>query len=118
MKIEKSPSFADTICDLRVRKIKSIFLNQIEVLIDWRLIANIINKYYTKGNNAVGNPSYDGLLLFKMSLLQTWYGLSDYEVENRINDSISFSKFCGLTLEQTSPDHSTLSTKIKARILN
>ena len=58
---------------------------------------------------AVGNPSYDGLLLFKMSLLQTWYGLSDYEVEDRINDSISFSKFCGLTMEQTSPDHSTLS---------
>jgi len=35
--------------------------------------------------------------------------LSDYEVEDRINDSISFSKFCGLTLEQTSPYHSTLS---------
>lgn len=75
----------------------------------WRLLRNIINKHYTKGNNSVGNPSYDGLLLFKMSLLQTWYGLSDYEVEDRINDSISFSKFCGLTLEQTAPDHSTLS---------
>jgi len=109
MKIVKSPSFADTICDLRVRKIKSVFFNQMDILIDWRLISNIINKHYTKGTNAVGNPSYDGLLLFKMSLLQTWYGLSDYEVEDRINDSISFSKFCGLTLEQTSPDHSTLS---------
>lgn len=109
MKIEKSPSFADTICDIRVRKIKAVFFNQIDLLIDWRLLSNIINKHYTKGNNAVGNPSYDGLLLFKMSLLQTWYGLSDYEVEDRINDSISFSKFCGLTLEQTAPDHSTLS---------
>lgn len=109
MIIEKSPSFADTICNLRVRKIKSVFFNQIDVLIDWRLISNIINKYYTKGQSAVGTPSYSGLLLFKMSLLQTWYGLSDYEVEERINDSISFSKFCGLTLEQTSPDHSTLS---------
>ena len=109
MKIVKVPSFADTICDLRVRKIKNVFLSQIDVLIDWRKISNIINKYYTKGNSAVGNPSYDGLLLFKMSLLQTWYGLSDYEVEERINDSISFSKFCGLTLEQASPDHSTLS---------
>ena len=109
MKIEKSPSFADMICDLRVRKIKSVFFNQMDILIDWRLITNIINKHYTKGDSAVGNPSYDGLLLFKMSLLQTWYGLSDYEVEDRINDSISFSKFCGLTMEQLSPDHSTLS---------
>lgn len=109
MKINKSPSFADVICDVRVRKIKSVFFNQINTLVDWRLISNIINKHYTKGNSAVGTPSYDGLLLFKMSLLQTWYGLSDYEIEDRINDSISFSRFCGLTLEQPSPDYSTLS---------
>src|SRR5690606_3497801 len=109
MKIQKTPSFADTVCDLRVRKIKSVFFNQMDSLIDWRPISNIINKHYTKGSSAVGKPSYDGLLLFKMCLLQTWYGLSDYEVEDRVNDSISFGKFCGLTLEQPSPDHSTLS---------
>lgn len=109
MKIQNTPSFADTVCDLRVRKIKAEFFNQMDTLIDWRPISNIINKHYTKGNSAVGTPSYNGLLLFKMCLLQTWYGLSDYEVEDRINDSISFSKFCGLTLEQVSPDHSTLS---------
>lgn len=109
MKIDKNPSLADVICDVRTRKIKSVFFNQINTLIDWRPISNIINKHYSKGLSAVGTPSYDGLLLFKMSLLQTWYGLSDYEVEDRINDSISFSTFCGLTLEQVAPDHSTLS---------
>jgi IS5 family transposase len=109
MKIEKNPSLADVICDVRVRKIKSVFFSQIDTLIDWRMISNLINKHYLKGQSATGKPSYDGLLLFKMSLLQTWYGLSDYEVEDRINDSISFSKFCGLTLEQSAPDHSTLS---------
>ena len=45
----------------------------------------------------------------KICLLQSWYGLSDYEVEDRINDSISFSYFCGMTIEQVAPDHSTLS---------
>lgn len=44
-----------------------------------------------------------------MCLLQTWYGLSDYEVEERINDSISFGYFCGLNIDQVAPDHSTLS---------
>ena len=44
-----------------------------------------------------------------MSLLQTWYGLSDYEVEDRVNDSISFSYFCGLPINSVAPDHSTLS---------
>lgn len=109
MKIENNPSFADSICDVRIKKVKSVFFKQVDTLIDWCLIADIISKHYEKGNSATGKPSYDGLLLFKMSLLQTWYGLSDYEVEDRINDSISFSKFCGLTLDQVSPDHSTLS---------
>ena len=73
------------------------------------MISSIIDNDYTRGKSAVGCPSYDGILLFKMCLLQSWYGLSDYEVEDRINDSISFSYFCGLTIEQLAPDHSTLS---------
>ena len=44
-----------------------------------------------------------------MCLLQSWYGLSDYEVEDRLNDSISFSYFCGMHIDQVAPDHSTLS---------
>ena len=32
-------------------------------------------------------------MMFKILLLQTWYGLSDYEVEERINDSLLFSEF-------------------------
>ena len=54
------------------------------------------------------SSSYSGLLLFKMSLLQTWYGLSDYKVEYRVNDSISFSYFCGLHINEVSPDHTVL----------
>ncbi|SDM96979.1 Transposase domain [Daejeonella rubra] len=44
-----------------------------------------------------------------MSLLQTWYGLSDYEVEEKVNDSLSFMKFVGLTLEDNVPDNTVLS---------
>jgi len=109
MKIHKQPTLADSICDLRTRKIKTTFFSQINTIIDWNSISKIINVDYSKGKSAVGKPSYDGLLLFKMCLLQSWYGLSDYEVEDRINDSLSFSYFCGMTIEQVSPDHSTLS---------
>lgn len=109
MKIVKSPTFADSICDIRARKIKRTFFNQMDVLLDWNRIESLISEDYTKGKSATGRSSYNGVLLFKMCLLQTWYGLSDYEVEDRINDSFSFSYFCGLTIEQPSPDHSTLS---------
>ncbi len=109
MKLYKEPTLADSICDLRTRKIKKTFFTQINTLIDWKEISKLIEKDNPRGKSAVGNPSYDGVILFKMCLLQNWYGLSDYEVEDRINDSISFSYFCDLTIEQTSPEHSTLS---------
>ena len=109
MKKQDNSTFADIICDLRTRKIKKTFFNQVNTLLNWNKISNIINNHYDRRKSATGPPSYDGLLLFKMCLLQTWYGLSDYEVEDRVNDSLSFSSFCGLHIEQVAPDHSTLS---------
>ena len=109
MELIATPTLADSICDLRARKIKQTFFTQINTLLDWTPIITILKEHYTKGKSATGKPSYSGLLLFKMSLLQTWYGLSDYEVEDRVNDSISFSYFCDLNIDQIAPDHSTLS---------
>jgi IS5 family transposase len=91
------------------RKIKSQFFDQMDLLLDWDTIESDIKKYYSKGFSVAGRRSYSGLLLFKMSLLQTWYGLSDYEVEEKVNDSLSFMKFVGLTLEDDVPDNSVLS---------
>ena len=102
-------SLADSIFDLRTRKIKNTFFTQINNLLDWEAISAVISSHYKKGKSVTGKPGYDGLLLFKMCLLQTWYGLSDYEVEDRVNDSISFGYFCGLTIDQVAPDPSILS---------
>ena len=91
------------------RKLKSEFFDQMNLLLDWSLIDRELKKYYSKGYSVACRPSYSGLLLFKMSLLQTWYGLSDYEVEERVNDSLSFMKFVGLSLEDDVPDNTVLS---------
>ncbi len=105
-KIE-STSFADIAADNR--KIKEVFFNQINSIINWEKIDQFIKRYYNKGFSVTGRPSYSGLLLFKITLLQTWYNLSDYEVEDQVNDRISFSKFLGLSLEDNCPDHSVIS---------
>ena len=91
------------------RKLKSTFFTQIDKLINWDEMDRLIKQYYHKGFSVAGRPSYSGLLLFKMCLLQTWYGLSDYEVEERVNDSLSFMQFVGLQLEDEVPDHSVIS---------
>lgn len=106
---EAEVTFGDVFYEPRLRKAQNEFLNQVDQLIDWRPIRTLINKKYTKRENAVGAPAYDSILLFKMLLLQTWYNLSDVALEERINDSITFSRFLGLKLEDVSPDHSTLS---------
>src|SRR5207237_6859689 len=91
------------------RKLKSEFFTQINKLINWNEVEVLIKQYYNKGFSVACRPSYPGLLLFKMCLLQTWYGLSDYEVEDKVNDSLSFMQFVGLQLEDDVPDHSIIS---------
>jgi IS5 family transposase len=91
------------------RKLKSEFFSQINKLVDWKGIESVIQEHYHKGMSVAGRPSYPGLLLFKMCLLQSWYGLSDYEVEEKVNDSLSFMQFVGLQLEDEVPDHSVIS---------
>ncbi|GAA5578894.1 ISPg1 transposase [Porphyromonas gingivalis] len=106
---ESAPSFLQVYTQLRRDRMKHSFLRQINAGVDWRGIRTLLNKKYTKTQNAIGNPAYDALLMFKILLLETRYGLSDYEVEERINDSLLSSEFLGLDLGFPSPDHSTIS---------
>lgn len=106
---ESAPSFLQVYTQLRRDRMKHSFLRQINAGVDWRSIRTLLNKKYTKTQNAIGNPAYDALLMFKILLLETRYGLSDYEVEERINDSLLSSEFLGLDLGFPSPDHSTIS---------
>ena len=101
-----SLSFADLLAGQR--KVKQTFFSQIDNIIDWNPIRGIIEIAYTKGNKATGRPSYDSLVLFKIELLRTWYGLSDGEVEEQVNDRLSFSRFVGLGLEDVAPDSTTV----------
>ena len=94
---------------MRRDHIKHSFLRQITDCVDWRGIRTLLNKKHTKTHDAIGNPAYDALMMFKILLLQTWYGLGDYEVEERINDSILFSEFLLSDMGLPSPDHSTIS---------
>ena len=90
------------------RKLNDKFLTHIQKIVDWQRVEKILEKYYRKGLSVTGRESYPALLLFKMVLLQTWNGLSDYQIEIQVNDRISFMKFCGLRLEDQVPDHSAI----------
>jgi transposase, IS5 family len=85
-------------------------LEQISQTIEWSKIEEILMSHYTVGASREGADAYPPLMLLKGFLLQKWYHIdSDPELENQINDRISFKKFLGLSLDQPSPDHSTFS---------
>ena len=119
--IDQRPNYRDFMTEIRYAKCGNKFLLQIEDLIDWRPINAYLNRKYTKTQNAVGHPAYPAPLMFKILLLGICYGLSNNDLEERINDAISFSRFLGTSMDKKAPDHSTISrfrsTLVKLEIM-
>lgn len=60
-----------------------------------------------KKNNAGAKP-YDVVLMFKILILQRYYGLGDKQVEYQILDRTSFKNFLGLETGDKVPDEKTV----------
>lgn len=88
---------------------RNVFFTQMDKLIDWDPLEKELKKIYKSGKKERGTKAYNPLLLFKMQLISVWYDLSDVATEDMVNDSISAMRFCGLHIEDSVPDHSTLS---------
>jgi IS5 family transposase len=75
-------------------------------LIDWSPIRQILDEMYDNKSEKGGRPNCDVILMFKILILQQWYGLSDLEVERQMADRISFMAFLGFP--DTFPDSRTI----------
>jgi IS5 family transposase len=85
-------------------------MQKLDAAIEWSRVKQILMAHYTVGTSGEGADAYPPLLLFKCMLLQKWFRIkSDPELENQINDRLSFKKFLGLSFDRPSPDHSTFS---------
>jgi transposase, IS5 family len=80
-------------------------LDAINKLIDWSSFELLLSVIPVA---AKGEPSYPPLMMFKVLLLQRWYGLSDPAMEAALFDRVSFLRFAGLSIEDETPDHSTI----------
>ena len=77
-------------------------------MIDWQPLRPLIEPAYAKGFSRTGCPGYDSIVLFRMELMRTWYGLSDGDVEEQVNDRLSFSRFAVPGMADEVPDSTTL----------
>jgi len=70
-------------------------LSQISDLIDWMPIRQRLDEMYHNKSEKGGRLNCDVILMFKILILQQWFGLNDLEVERQMADRISFMSFLG-----------------------
>lgn len=80
-------------------------LDRLHGLVKWYRFEKMLSGLRDGG---AGRPAYPVLLMFKVLLLQSLYGLSDMETEEALADRLSFRSFVGLALSDEVPDHSTV----------
>jgi IS5 family transposase len=81
------------------------FLERLDRTLDWRTLEKALQAMYPA---TTGRPPCAPLVLFKMSLLQHCYGLSDPQCEELVSDRLSWRRFVGLGLQEAVPDETTL----------
>jgi len=85
-------------------------LEKISKVVDFEMFrefleAKLLNK--NKKNNAGAKP-FDVVMMFKIIILQRYYGLGDTKIEYQIHDRLSFKKFLGLESGDKVPDEKTV----------
>ncbi len=83
-----------TLKDLYAKQERSR-LSSISNMIAWNPFRPILEEMYDNKSEKGGRPNYDVIMMFKILILQKWYGLSDLEVERQMADRISFMAFLG-----------------------
>jgi IS5 family transposase len=79
-------------------------LDEVHELVDWGRIEIMLKDIHS---NPRGEQAWPPLLMFKALLLQSWYTLSDPQLEKQLARDLLFRRFVGLSLSESVPDHST-----------
>lgn len=85
-------------------------LEMIGSVVDFEMFRNTLETSLLnreKKSNAGAKP-FDVLMMFKVLILQRYYGLGDTQLEYQIIDRISFKKFLGLESGDKVPDEKTV----------
>lgn len=108
-------SFNQFILKQQYQKVKGLGdrLELMKEQIDWLPFAPIVKKVFFDDDKTGGRPHTDELIVVRSMLLQSWYGLSDQELEFQCHDRLSFRNFLGFP--ESIPDFSTI-WKIRDRL--
>lgn len=89
-------------------------LERLSELVKWYRFEKLLSTVRTE--DGPGRPGCPAIVLFRGLLLQSLYGLSERELEDALNDRLSFKRFAGLSLEDAAPDH-TVFNRFRNRLI-
>jgi IS5 family transposase len=81
-------------------------LDRLSDLVKWYRFEKLVG--HLRDEAGPGRPGYPALVMLKAVLLASLYGLSERELEEALDDRLSFRRFVGLALEEKVPDHTVL----------
>lgn len=84
------------------------FLEEMEQVIPWAGLCEVIEPFYPKGKGA-GRPPIGVERMLRIHFLQHWFNLSDPAVEEALYDSRALRRFVGIDLgREPAPDETTI----------
>ncbi len=84
-------------------------LDRLVAVIDFEIFRSELVSALNRSDRAKGGrPPMDAVMMFKVLVLQSLYGLADEQTEFQIRDGLSFMRFLGLDLHGRVPDARTI----------
>ena len=109
-RVNAQATFTDlTVADLGGPRAKAFF-DTCQQQIPFDELAASVADVFKDDAPAGGRPHWPVVTMFKVLFIQKCFGLSDPMAEEMLQDRISFRRFVGLSFDDRTPDHSTIST--------
>lgn len=88
---------------------REVFLGEMERVVPWVRLLELIEPHYPKGSPAGGRPPLPMERMFRIYCLQQWYNLSDPGAEEALYDSITMRRFAGVSTDaDVIPDETSI----------
>ena len=87
------------------------FLGEMEKVVPWKALLELIEPHYPKTSSKGGRPPYPLATMLRIHLLQQWYDLSDPAMEDALIEVPTMRRFAGIDMiSDRIPDEATILT--------
>ena len=85
------------------------FLAEMEKVVPWKALIDLIDPHYPKTSSKGGRPPYPLATMLRIHLLQQWYDLSDPAMEDALIEVPTMRRFAGIDMiSDRIPDETTI----------